>query len=88
MRPAGLAEVEAPKGRPLGDGVQGQRNAGSRRTSLRLGLQQAAPPPSSPRSTPPAATIVYRLHTAKKPETRQKRFDAFLAMLARGEKLH
>jgi uncharacterized protein YdeI (YjbR/CyaY-like superfamily) len=32
--------------------------------------------------------IVYRLHSAKKPETRQKRFDAFLAMLARGEKLH
>jgi uncharacterized protein YdeI (YjbR/CyaY-like superfamily) len=32
--------------------------------------------------------IVYRLHSAKKPETRQKRFDSFLAMLARGEKLH
>lgn len=32
--------------------------------------------------------IGWRLQTAKKPETRQRRFDALLAMLARGEKLH
>lgn len=32
--------------------------------------------------------IAWRLQTAKKSETRQKRFDALLAMLARGEKLH
>jgi uncharacterized protein YdeI (YjbR/CyaY-like superfamily) len=32
--------------------------------------------------------IAWRLQTAKKPETRQRRFDALLAMLARGEKLH
>ncbi|EDK72411.1 conserved hypothetical protein [candidate division TM7 genomosp. GTL1] len=32
--------------------------------------------------------IAWRLQTAKKPETRQKRFDDLLAMLARGEKLH
>jgi uncharacterized protein YdeI (YjbR/CyaY-like superfamily) len=32
--------------------------------------------------------IVYRSHSAKKRETRQKRFNAFLAMLARGKKLH
>lgn len=29
--------------------------------------------------------VAWRLETAKKPETRQKRFDASLAMLARGE---
>ena len=32
--------------------------------------------------------ISYRLQTAKKPETRQKRIDAILGMLARGESFH
>jgi uncharacterized protein YdeI (YjbR/CyaY-like superfamily) len=32
--------------------------------------------------------IAFRLATAKKPETRRKRFDAILAMLKRGEKFH
>ena len=33
-------------------------------------------------------SIVYRLQTAKKPETREKRMKAILGMLARGEKFH
>jgi uncharacterized protein YdeI (YjbR/CyaY-like superfamily) len=33
-------------------------------------------------------SIAYRLQTAKKPETRQKRKHAIIAMLARGEKFH
>ncbi len=32
--------------------------------------------------------IYFRLHTAKRPETRAKRLQDFLAMLERGEKLH
>jgi len=32
--------------------------------------------------------IAYRLQTAKKPETRQRRFDLILAMLHRGETFH
>ena len=32
--------------------------------------------------------IAYHLETAKKPETRQKRFKNFMEMLARGEKPH
>lgn len=32
--------------------------------------------------------IAWRLRTAKKPETRKKRFDALLAMLKEGKKLH
>jgi uncharacterized protein YdeI (YjbR/CyaY-like superfamily) len=32
--------------------------------------------------------IAYRLQTAKKPETREKRMQAILAMLARGESFH
>lgn len=32
--------------------------------------------------------IAWRLQTAKKPETRQRRMEKLLAMMARGEKLH
>lgn len=32
--------------------------------------------------------LYHRLHTAKRPETRAKRLQEFLAMLQRGEKLH
>lgn len=32
--------------------------------------------------------IVYRLQTAKKPETRERRLKRILDMLARGEKFH
>ena len=32
--------------------------------------------------------IAFRLQSAKKPETRQRRFDQFLAMLIKGEKIH
>jgi uncharacterized protein YdeI (YjbR/CyaY-like superfamily) len=32
--------------------------------------------------------IAYRLQTAKRPETREKRLRAILAMMAKGEKLH
>lgn len=32
--------------------------------------------------------ITWRLHTAKKPETRERRMKKFLEMLSRGEKLH
>lgn len=33
-------------------------------------------------------SIVWRLQTAKKPETREKRMSAIIAMLERGEKFH
>lgn len=32
--------------------------------------------------------VYYRLHEAKRPETRQRRLEAFIEMFARGEKLH
>ena len=32
--------------------------------------------------------IAWRLHTAKKPETREKRMHALLELLAQGKKLH
>ena len=32
--------------------------------------------------------VAFRLHTAKKPETRQRRMKQFLEMMERGETLH
>jgi uncharacterized protein YdeI (YjbR/CyaY-like superfamily) len=32
--------------------------------------------------------ILYRLHDAKKPETRQRRLEKFIAMLEAGETIH
>jgi uncharacterized protein YdeI (YjbR/CyaY-like superfamily) len=32
--------------------------------------------------------ILYRIHDAKRPETRARRIEQFVAMLARGETLH
>jgi uncharacterized protein YdeI (YjbR/CyaY-like superfamily) len=32
--------------------------------------------------------ILYRIHEAKRPETRARRIDQFVAMLARGETVH
>jgi uncharacterized protein YdeI (YjbR/CyaY-like superfamily) len=32
--------------------------------------------------------IIYRLHAAKKPETREKRLKQYVAMMAKGQKLH
>jgi uncharacterized protein YdeI (YjbR/CyaY-like superfamily) len=32
--------------------------------------------------------ILWRLQTAKKPETRQKRLELFVSMLAKGETIH
>ena len=37
---------------------------------------------------PNVYAILYRIQTAKKPETREKRMKAILAMLARGESFH
>jgi uncharacterized protein YdeI (YjbR/CyaY-like superfamily) len=90
MRPAGQAAIDAAKA----DG-RWQRAYDSQST--------AAPPPEflvALARNPKAAdfyrtlnksnlyAIAYRLHTAKRPETRHKRQRDIIAMLARGEKLH
>ncbi len=90
MRPAGLAQVEAARadGR-WDDAYDGQRTA--------------APPPdlqaaldANPQAAAFFATlrganryaVVYRVQDAKRPETRARRIERFVAMLARGETLH
>lgn len=90
MRPAGLAEVEAAK-------------ADGRWEAAYEGQRTAEVPPDLRREldADPAAreffegldsanryAILYRLDEAKKPETRERRLRKFVAMLARGEKIH
>jgi uncharacterized protein YdeI (YjbR/CyaY-like superfamily) len=90
MRPSGAAEVAAAKA----DGRWEAAYAGARTIEVPDDLQAALD------ANPAAAAafagldganryaILYRLHDAKRPETRTRRLAKFLAMLERGEKLH
>lgn len=90
MTPAGLAPIEAAKA----DGRWGNAYAGPAQMSIPQDFLDAL-------ETLPAAKaffetldrknlypIYYRLHTAKRPETRAKRMAQILAQLDRGERFH
>jgi uncharacterized protein YdeI (YjbR/CyaY-like superfamily) len=90
MRPAGLTEVEAAKA----DGRWEAAYEGQGTAKVPADLQRELD------ASPAAAeffgeldsanryAIVYRLEEAKKPETRARRLEKFVAMLERGEKIH
>jgi uncharacterized protein YdeI (YjbR/CyaY-like superfamily) len=90
MRPAGRAAVEAAKS----DGRWAQAYPSQRRATVPPDLQRALE--AAPEALAFFATldshnryaILYRVHEAKKPETRAKRIADFLRMLARHETLH
>jgi uncharacterized protein YdeI (YjbR/CyaY-like superfamily) len=90
MRPAGLREVERAKA----DGRWDAAYASQSKIEVPPDLQQAL-------DENPAAkeffdtldstnryAVLYRIHDAKRPETRARRIEKFATMLARGEKLH
>lgn len=90
MKPAGLAEVEAARRDGRWQRAYDSPSAASvppdflkelaknkKAQSFFEGLNRAN-----------VYAIAYRLQTAKKPETREKRMQAILAMLARGEAFH
>ena len=90
MRPAGLAEIERAKA----DGRWDAAYPSPSKIQVPPDLQaefdrdpEAAAFFASLDSTNRYA-ILYRLHDAKKPETRARRLEQFVAMLRRGEKLH
>jgi uncharacterized protein YdeI (YjbR/CyaY-like superfamily) len=90
MKPAGLAEVDAAKADGRWDAAYDSQKD---MTVPEDFLQAVAANPSAQESYKALNkanifAIAYRLRTAKKPETRRRRFDMLLAMLARGEKLH
>jgi uncharacterized protein YdeI (YjbR/CyaY-like superfamily) len=90
MHPAGLAEVERAKG----DGRWDAAYAGPATIEVPADLQQALEQEPDAKAmfdglnSRNRYAILYRLQTAKRPETRRNRIEKFVAMLARGETLH
>ena len=90
MRPAGLAQVEAAKA----DGRWEAAYEGQRTAKIPPDLQRELEANPVAREffdgldSANRYAILYRLDEAKKPETRERRLRKFVAMLARGEKVH
>jgi uncharacterized protein YdeI (YjbR/CyaY-like superfamily) len=90
MRSTGLAEVEAAKA----DGRWEAAYDGQRTAKVPPDLQReldanaAAAEFFASLDSANRYAIVYRLDDAKKQETRERRLQKFVAMLARGEKIH
>ena len=90
MRPAGLAEVQRAKA----DGRWDAAYAGQRTITVPDDLQQALNANQTARAffaTLDSANryaVLYRVQDAKRPETRARRIEKYVAMLAAGDKLH
>jgi uncharacterized protein YdeI (YjbR/CyaY-like superfamily) len=90
MRPAGIAEVERAKA----DGRWDAAYAGVRTMEVPADLQReldARPGAAAFFATLNSQNryaILYRLHDAKRPETRARRLEKFIAMLEAGETLY
>lgn len=90
MRPAGLAEVE----RARADGRWDAAYEGQRRMTVPDDLQReldARPEAKAffaQLSSQNRYAILYRLHEAKRPETRARRLATFVAMLEAGEAIY
>lgn len=90
MQPAGLAEVERAKSD--GRWAAAYDSAATARVpdDLAKALAKSAKAKKFFESLSSANrySILYRLHAAKKPETRARRLEKFIEMLNKGEKLH
>jgi uncharacterized protein YdeI (YjbR/CyaY-like superfamily) len=90
MHPAGLTEVE----RARADGRWAAAYPSQRNIEVPADLAAALDAQPAARVTFDALTsqnryaILYRIHEAKRSETRAGRIDRFVAMLARGETVH
>jgi uncharacterized protein YdeI (YjbR/CyaY-like superfamily) len=90
MRPAGQSEIDRAKQ----DGRWDAAYAGQRTIEVPPDLQRALD--AQPNAKEFFATldsanryaVLYRIHDAKRAETRARRIEKFVAMLARGEKIH
>ena len=90
MRPAGLREVE----RAQGDGRWEQAYESQSRVTVPEDLARALAANQRARAffatldSTNRYAILYRIGTAKRPETRAKRIDTFVAMLSEHKKIH
>lgn len=90
MYPAGLAEVEAAKADGRWDAAYAPASTAQVPPDLQAALDalpQAAAFFAILKGSNRYA-VLYRVSTAKKPETRAKRIVEFVAMLERGETVH
>ena len=90
MRPAGLAQVEAARADGRWTAAYESQGNATVPPDLRSALD-ANPTAAAFFATLRGANryaILYRVQDAKRPETRARRIDRFVAMLARGETLH
>jgi uncharacterized protein YdeI (YjbR/CyaY-like superfamily) len=90
MRPAGLHEVE----RAQADGRWEAAYAGPRAAVVPADLQAALDADDAARdffgtvSSANRYAIIYRIEEAKRPETRARRIERYVGMLAEGKALH
>ena len=90
MHPAGIAEVERAKA----DGRWDAAYAGSATIEVPADLAEALKAEPKAQAMFENLTrqnryaVLYRIETAKRPETRQRRIEKFVAMLARGETIY
>jgi uncharacterized protein YdeI (YjbR/CyaY-like superfamily) len=90
MKPAGLLAVERAKGDGRWDAAYDSQSNATVPEDLQAALDQ------NPKALAFFATldsanryaILFRIHAAKKPETRSRKIAAFVAMLERNEKIH
>lgn len=90
MRPAGLKEIERAKADGRWDAAYDSVSQSSVPPELQAALDAdpAARDFFATLDSRNRYAILHRLQTAKKPETRARRLEQFVQMLARGEKLH
>jgi uncharacterized protein YdeI (YjbR/CyaY-like superfamily) len=90
MQPAGIAEVERAKA----DGRWDAAYAGSASIEVPADLAEALAAEPKAQAMFEILTrqnryaVLYRIETAKRPETRQRRIQTFVEMLARGETIY
>jgi len=90
LAPAGLAEIEAAKADGRWEGAYAPASTAEEPEDLKAALD-AEPAARAFFDTLTGANryaILYRVRTAKKPETRAARIAKFVAMCARGETVH
>lgn len=90
MQPAGLREVEAARADGRWDAAYASSSTAEVPDDLQLALE-ANPGARAFFATLDRANryaILYRVHDAKRPETRARRIATYVAMLAEGKKLH
>jgi len=90
MRPAGLREVERAKADGRWDAAYDAQSKATVPDDLRRALEDNDPARElfATLDSRNRYAILYRIQDAKRPETRARRIERFVAMLARGEKLY